>query len=308
MCMRTAILAPAAVVVVTLAACGGGSGGDDGDDTGDDGVDADPGPSDPQFDDTANGVSIYESWAYGTTRTYVDAWFPTEAVSQYTEAARVGNCRLLTSDAAVCGDCSGWCNGDVCHEWPTYREAGRITTSGLATTVTLDWETGYYGISPWPLPDDLFGAGDAIEVTAAGGELAGFTVTATGVAAIEADLDGECDNEWRVTRGQDAVLHWDRVTGSRVHLWVPSPNNGHGLPSNAVIECEGPDTGELTVAAALIDEMPGFIEVDACDGVSCVGIDCPPATLSRYAAGTATAAGEPVELRVESRVTFIVRE
>jgi hypothetical protein len=89
---------------------------------------------------------------------------------------------------------------------------------------------------------------------------------------------------------------------------IPSPNNGHGLPPNAVIECEGPDVGELRIPAALIDGMPDFFEADSCSGIACVSIDCPPATIARYAGATVTAGSEAVSLRVESEVTFLVHD
>jgi hypothetical protein len=292
-----------AICLSVAAACGGGA------DPGDDAPDADPGPADPQFGDPANVVSILEGRWWGQAPSVMaSATFTVGATGWYTEAMRGGQCRLLTSDAEYCGECSGWCVGDTCQPFPTYRSAGRITTTGLSAAVSMSYESGYYAVSPWPLPAELFAAGDAISVTAAGAEVPGFTVAARGVATVEPDFTGECENEWHVTRGQEGVITWDAVAGSRIRVWIPSVNNGHGLPSRAVIECEGPDTGELRIPAAMIDAMPGFVETVGCDGLSCVGVDCPPSTFARYSQATTTAGDQDIVLRVASQVTFIPYE
>jgi hypothetical protein len=295
--------------VIGLAACGGGGGG--GDDAGDDAPDADPGPSDPQFDDTANQVIVRESrWDSSNARGDVSAVFADGLDGVMTETMRAGNCRLLTSDAAYCpGPCSGFCVDDVCHDFPTYRDAGRITFTGLSDSVSMTFSSGYYAPDSFPVPTDLFDAGDAVTASAQGADIPAFTLAATGVATLGATLSGTCENEWHIQRGQDAVIQWsDPVVGTRVRLRLPSENAGHGLPSLGVIECEGPDTGELRVPAALIDAMPDFRDVDGCGGLACVNIDCPPSTMARYSAASTTAGGAPVVLRVESEVTFIVHD
>lgn len=296
-----------AVLVGFVLGCGGGNGG--GDDGGDDAPDADPGPADPQFRELPNQIAILESRWSDATSGQVWAAFATGTTGNYTEAMRIGSCRLLTSTAEYCQTtpCTGWCIDDVCHEYPTYRDAGRITTTGLSDSISMTYQSGYYQPDSFPLPVDLFDSGDPISVTAAGAVFPGFTVSATGVATLTPQLTGECSNEWHIDRGVDAVLAWDApVGGSRIRTWIPSANNGHGLPSTAVIECEAPDTGELRVPAALIDAMPDFRETEGCSGISCVGIDCPPSTLERYAFGTTTAGGEEVVLRIASQQTFYV--
>lgn len=288
-------------IAVTLAACGGGGGSP--------GPDADPGPPDPQFwEPTARSVAIAESaWLGRDPIGSIAASFVTGLTNDYTEAMRAGNCRLLTSTAAYCpGECDGWCVDTECHEFPVAQSAGTITTTGLSRAVTLTYNSGYYASQPDPLPAELFDAGDPVGITAAGADVPGFSLAATGVDGVSPDLTGPCDNEWHLTRGQDAVLHWNRVAGSRVHLRIPSPNRGHGLPSIAVIECEGPDEGQAVIPAAFVAAMPDFQEIQGCDGIACVGNDCPPASIARYTAATTTAGGETVVLRVESTASFLV--
>jgi hypothetical protein len=295
--------ARAVVIGMFVLGCGGGGGGDDA-------PDADPGPGDPDFRTLQNQVAILETRFADNDYGQVWAAFASEVdTGNYTEAMRVGNCRLLTSTAEYCQTipCTGWCIDEVCHEYPTYRDAGRITMAGLTESISMTYQSGYYQPDNFPVPTDLFRAGDPITATGAGAAFPAFSVQATGVETLAPDLTGACSNEWHIDRGQDAVLSWDSpVVGSRVRAWMPSRNNGHGLPSQAVVECEGPDTGAFTIPSAMIDAMPDFLETDGCEGVGCVGIDCPPSTLERYATGRATAGSEEVVLRLSSQTTFYV--
>jgi hypothetical protein len=285
------------MMLIVLAACGGGS---------EPGVDG--APPDPIFSDPDNLVTVMETSYRGETDyTYggAGARFAGTGGDYLHETMREGSCRLLTSDSSYCVDCNGFCVDGECQDFPTYRQAGSIAITGLASAVTLTWQYGYYNPAQAPLPEDLFGPGDAVTATAPGAEVDGFTVTASGVAPIEPELGGSCASELRLTDGQDTVLSWsDPDPEARVRVWMPSPNNGHGLPSNAVIECEGTDTGSLTIPAALIEAFPALVEADTCSGIACVSIDCPPSTLSRYRSGSAAAGSEQVELRIQSDVVF----
>jgi len=294
-------LAVVVVVALTGAGCGGGRAGDDA-------PDADPGPPEPQFGERPNRVVISElRWNSQRSSGNIGATFERGGDDLYAEAARSGSCRLLTSDASYCSvECNGFCVDNVCREFPTYHSAGTIHVSGLWEPVTLTYRSGYYEIDPFPVPSDMFAEGDPITATAVGDEVPAFTISGRGVATLSANLTGACDNELHIQRGQDAVITWDKVGGSRVRLRIPSPNNGHGMPSRAVIECEGPDTGQFRVPSAMIDAMPDFVETNGCDGIACVGIDCPPSSLERYTSTTATAGTVPVVLDVESHVTFQV--
>jgi hypothetical protein len=285
------------MVLMVVSGCGGEPGRGD--------ADADPATGAPVFDDGDNMISITEgAWpGVGDPWAGVHAWF-SDTPDLLTETARAGSCRVRTSDTAYCEGCEGVCISGVCHDWPRGRSAGEITITGLAVPLTLTWTGDYYSQQPFP-PDDVFDAGDAITVTADGDEVAGFTAGATGVEAIAPRLAGSCDNELRLTRGEDAEITWpDPVPGARVRLRLPSPNNGHGMPPRAVIECEGPDAGRMVVPAALIDALPDLVETEACDGVACVGVDCPPSSLARYTRAAVAAGSETIELRVQSEVLF----
>jgi hypothetical protein len=293
---RPAMRARAAAVIV-ICGCGGGG--------------PDPGPPDPPdpiFEASANGVDVTEGRWAGASDGWagVSPWF-SDSPSYLTEQMRSGACRLMASDVTYCEGCEGWCVSGTCVDWPAGRSAGPITIGGLSVPVTMTWMNDYYTQSPANPPDDLFDPGASITVSAPGDEVAAFTATVTGVEAVAPDLIGSCDNELHIARGEDAVLTWaDPVPGSRVRLLVPSVNNGHGMPPRAVIECEGPDAGQLAIASALIDGLPPFEHTDACAGIACEGRDCPPATVARYTRAVAAAGAETVEIRAQSKVLFYV--
>ncbi len=297
--MRLVALLP---LVLTLA-CGGGDGG--GPDAGPPG---DSGSPEPQFGDPTNLISVVEA-VYRVEQPFgwsgVSARFGAGETGFLTETMREGNCRLLESDASYCQECTtGLCIGGECRAYPTYRSAGRITIDGLSTGVTLSWQDGWYNVDQYQLPEDLFDAGAGITASAPGAEVAAFTVQATGVAPIDPDLEQGCDGELTLVSGQDEVVTWSEPGDGRVRLWMPSQTGAHGLPPNAVIECEGPDTGSIRIPSALIDAFPVLPRSDTCQGVACVLIDCPPSTIARHSTASAAAGDQTVELRIESQVIF----
>jgi hypothetical protein len=105
--------------------------------------------------------------------------------------------------------------------------------------------------------------------------------------------------------GQDYTLRWTPATGAgaaeaRVRLTVNSPNSSHGQPYKAIIECDAPDAaGALTVPRAMVDALPRLVAFS-----SCVGIDCPPSYIMRYARGTAAVTGGYVELLVGDQMAI----
>src|SRR5688572_4278796 len=135
-----------------LAACGGG-----GSDPGVDGA-----APDPIFSDPDNLVTVMETTYRGETDyTYsgASALFAGTGGDYLQETMREGSCRLLTSDSSYCEDCTGFCVGGECQDFPTYRQAGSIAITGLTGPVTLTWQYGYYNPAQSPLPEDLFGPG-----------------------------------------------------------------------------------------------------------------------------------------------------
>jgi hypothetical protein len=85
-----------------------------------------------------------------------------------------------------------------------------------------------------------------------------------------------------------------------VKLTINSPNQSHGNPYLAVVECDVPDSaGEITVPAAMVDALPELTAFGIC-----VLRDCPASTLIRYSNGYATVPGGYVELVVGDQMSF----
>ena len=160
---------------------------------------------------------------------------------------------------------------------------------------------GYYYLEQ-QAPADLFDDGDTITATAPGDVFPSFGLTASGVAPIALELDGTGADELRLVDGDDVTLSWGAADpDTRVRLWLPSPNNGHGLPSNFVIECEGPDTGSLVIPQAIVEAFPANPRAEIC-----VGHDCPLSWFMRYSADTQTTTAGDIRLEVASSASFFL--
>lgn len=226
--------------------------------------------------------------------------FAAERTRFHTESAREGSCRSLTYEAAFCQPfCDGVClPGNVCDPFPTFESVGRVTLSGLRARVTITEFDGRYSADS-ATDNDVFDAGDAIELVAAGaGGAAGFSLSARGVAPLVTSIGDALE----LTDGADATVSWDPVgDGDRVRLIVRSTNAAHGLPLDHIIECEGPDSGSLAIPRALVEAFP-----DSSPSLICASVDCPASELSRYSLGETSYQGATAALLVTSQYTFPV--
>jgi len=267
----------------------------------------DAGNPDPEFGSSqgwfrvAEGVHISEEEgerSYGRLSGAISASAPTPF---HTEAMREGNCRLLTFQVAQCEPyCSGICVAtNQCEPWPTYASAGRVDVDGLKASLTLVPEAplNYYNPTTYPIPEDLFDACDAITATAAGGDVPAFDLHAAGVDNLAPETTGA---NITIENGSDFTLAWEPSgCDARVRLTLNAPNQAHGLPYTAILECDGPDTGSLTVPRSLIEAFP-----ETAGQVICVSIDCPLSTFARYTRDTASIGSGDVELVVASELQF----
>ncbi len=299
-------LALGAAIGLAVAACG-----DDGQTDVDGAPVADAAPvidgnPDPLFTRTAGTISVLESEYRSEEEDFrysrVSAFFAAAPPPLYhTETMRVGSCRLLEFEPASCEPfCDGICvDTNVCEPFPTYSHVGSIVMDGLNVPVDLiaDMPYNYYYPRNLPIPEDLFAHGAEISATASGNELPGFSVSTVGVGDLVPDFTG-----YNVTgdNGADYTFTWTPGGGdARVRLTLNSPNEGHGQPYSAIIECDGPDNGSLTIAREIIEAFPET------QGLAiCVSIDCPPSTLVRYQRGLVEVGQLEFELVVGSRVEF----
>jgi hypothetical protein len=283
-------------LILGLAACGSAAGdGDDPDPQFDAGPDAAP---DPRFDAprgeflVSESLSVFEGESRRDTRItgFVLAGDP---VDFHVEAERQGSCRLLTFEVGFCDDpCDGICDAaGVCHPLPTRESIGAVRIEGLAPgdmTLSEPVEGTYY--NDGVLPEDIFDVNTSVSLVAGD-----FEISAGGPVALEADLEGE---RLELVAGVDAEITWTPGgRGDRVRLTLRSPNQAHGLPPSAIIECDGPDTGSFAIPGAWISRLP-----DSAGLPICVGHDCPPSELRRYRAASA----DDIDLVVASERSFMV--
>ncbi len=298
---RVALLGLMAVV-----ACGDGAATDPDGGAGDDdagpSADADVDPS-PRFERHAATINVIETSAItgdATSYSYVTAGFGTAPLPfVHTETAREGSCRLLLWENPRCGPAcvDGACvAADTCEPYPTNQSAGTLTLTGLRdpTAIDPDLFNGY----TTDVLDDLFADGARITASAEGDTVGAFelSVDAPNVGNLAVQNAGTLDFP-AFAPDTDFTFAWtDTDPSARVQLRMAA-DAAHGQPFAAMIECDAPDTGSLTVPAALLTE---YIDPQHW---SCG--ECPTQTLTRYRHATTNLGnGQTLELRVGNTVQF----
>ena len=217
----------------------------------------------------------------------------------HTDVASEGACRLRRHQLGNCTGCEGLCLApDECRPYPTFLDGGELAFTGVRGSVDLDYYEGAgYFLASQP-PADVFDAGATVGVSAPGADFAAFTVETPGVAPLVANLPVDAYGILALPEASDATFTWTAGSGDdRVRLTLSSQTQGHGLPATAMIVCEGPDSGSLTVPGALLAQFPATRTA-----AICVGVDCPASVLGRVSRGTS--ADGSVELLVESATEF----
>lgn len=294
------------VVLLLIAACGGGASPDGPDAGDDDRPDADTGreligsidvTEDLSILDDGSGPTEYRSARVGAR------FYDGRAPSFHREAMRAGACTLSTYTRSQCTPActDGLCvETNVCEAWPTLVSAGRLAIAGLAVALTIDPQLNDY----YPddaLPENLFADDAAVTATLAGADLPAASIDASGVPALATDIvDGQLIAPYPAAA--DVVIHWTPAgDGSRVRVTLNSNNQGHGMPFLAVLSCDVADAaGEVALPAAMLDAFP---ETD--NWMVCAGTDCPRSTIARYHRGAApVGADHEIELRVANQLSF----
>jgi hypothetical protein len=164
------------------------------------------------------------------------------------ESARSGSCRLVTYEPTTCTPpCEGTnlCLDGECRTWPDRKAVGPLQLSLGERTEIIE-------------PDDLDGyyaywkesfAGD-VQLSAASFAL-GSCVPAPMVPT----------GDWKSLfsargQGEDVTLAWaPSEPVARISLHMTTGIATHGGIAHAEIDCEGPDTGSLTLEGAFLDVL-----------------------------------------------------
>ncbi len=165
--------------------------------------------------------------------------------------AEEGPCRLMRKENPFCDPpCAGGqlCDHDgSCVPYPANQSVGEVTVSGLAQPVTMTpTVTKTYSNSSLPFP--MTTAGAEITLTAAGGDLPGFTLKAYGVPMLALP-----DETLTLKKGQAMPVTWTASDGpGSVYMTLNIDQHGN---SPALLVCEVEDTGAYTIPASMVTAL-----------------------------------------------------
>jgi hypothetical protein len=215
------------------------------------------------------------------------------------QVATAGDCRLIVGPTLACNPactnpqiCAGQ---NQCIDEPRYRGVGNVTVTGLGSApVALTYvasNASYYAdaATTASLPYPPAAAGASITLTAAGGDLPGFTLAGRGVQELQFDTPPG------VMRGQAPSITWVAPAQPGASHILASLDIAHHGGVAARIECDFADDGSAEIPATLIDQLiergtAGFPEL----------------TLTRRTVDSTTIAPGCVEFQVASVIARVV--
>jgi hypothetical protein len=294
---RPAGLAHLLLAAATLLwACGDDGGGGAADASGGGGPDASTDRATEYVANAAGLIHLTEgraSWLNGTQNLHArlgDA----PAVPTASLLASSGECEIWVHPLPAFCDppCNlGACVGeDECQLFPELVSAGDVTLTGLLEPLTFG--SGEFGYAPDVFfeGEDLFADGAAITASAPGGDVPGFTLEATGVPSLVADLDLESGGILTIEDGVDEVIRWTAEGSGRVQLALVTGH--HGSSYESLLVCESEDDGELIVPGDLIGLFPRQVS----------DLESHTSWLARYSRDVVDTDDGPIELFVSSTV------
>ncbi len=218
-----------------------------------------------------------------------------------------GECRLYELAIGFCDPaCSAGetctATGD-CVPYPASISGGTIAVSGLGghpDPIEMQPQDGSPGTyeGPFVLPADLFGPDDRIVAAVAGDVFDAISFETRGVARLETTLT---DAGLQMRGGEDAEVAWTAgpAPGACVQMVLPFRNRSHGLPADAIVRCESPDDGSLTVPRSIVEAFPIGETPERTEG-----FDWPQSELTRYTRDMRETEHGPAALWVRSTLYF----
>lgn len=185
-----------------------------------------------------------------------------------------------------------WPDRGVCKPLPEHYDVGSISIDG--TYVGVSMEPDEYDRYVHKIPPnsargtDLFDQGDPIAVTAEGGALGPFSLSAVGVAHLEVP-----DRIVRVNLGEPAEVSWlPADAGARIRL-VLRVGSHDPYPVAGAIVCEAEDrAGTIEVDALLLEQLYAL----SCKGTYTLK----PSVIFRYSSDVKAFSDGAIELFVAS--------
>lgn len=195
--------------------------------------------------------------------------------------------------------CSPACGSDMacvadstCAAYPSAQSVGSVHLDGVKTAtstgIDLTAVANTYQAAGVTLAYPAFAEGDSIKLTATGSAFAGaFTASSKGVATLALSNPAAI----ALVTGAPLALSWTAPAASissTIHVQLDISHHGG---SKGKIECDTADSGSLSVASALVDQLIGL-------GVA----GYPTIIVTRAATGHAAVATGHVDLVVASEV------
>lgn len=178
-------------------------------------------------------------------------------VGLHVESQTSGQCRLMTYAPTLCEpSCTGdqLCQNAICVDQPHRLSGGMLTLSGPITPALVaapDGIDGYFVESTAALDR---AAPLRLEGTA-GADVPAFVATTCPVDEAAAEGDWAALLAARKP-GADVTLRWQNPDPqARIRLTMTTGVATHGGIAHAEIECEGPDTGALTLPGSFLDTL-----------------------------------------------------
>ena len=211
------------------------------------------------------------------------------------EKHREGSCAYLESDGGggakllMCDPPCGpdqYCDAVVCVDFPPHWNVGTIAVEGLE--IQLSMESDQYDNYEEELAGErLFDEGSVVTVTASGGELEGFSVSATAVELLSVD-----STVVDLIAGKPAVVSWTpQATDARMQVFLRTGMHRPRLPAAAIL-CDVPDgDGMVTIPASIVDSFR-----------AAAGVNQQPCEIMRYNRSVQATPWGEVELTVGSIV------
>ena len=167
--------------------------------------------------------------------------------------AEEGECQVVVGPSLSCSP--GCANGEECAgnnqciTSPMGLDVGTVTVAGLSLPISANMlpnNTYYAPINAYP----PFAPGDSVALTAAGADIAGFTLRGVGIEPIEVPT-----TTFAITPGEPLTLTWTAPSGasaSRIGLSLDIAHHGNIA---AKLLCDVPDTGSYTIPAAMLTAL-----------------------------------------------------
>ncbi|MBL8915327.1 MAG: hypothetical protein JNM17_31780 [Archangium sp.] len=190
---------------------------------------------------------------------------PTPLTTLFTADLVDGDCRVETPRvpfcATPCGGSAACVEDNVCQAYPTSRNMGTLSASGLLVGgVVTPFEmtpinNGYQAPASVTLSIPPFTDGALLGVTASGsGAVGPFTVVGTGVAPITLSQASDAGT-WALAPNTALDLQWtagSTATAARIEVEIDISHHG-GLRGQ--ILCDTADDGSLTIGGTLTTRL-----------------------------------------------------